>query len=331
MKVLIDRHIPYLQGLLEPYCEVQYVDQEDFTPEAVHDADALLIRTRTRCNEALLKGSKVQFIATATIGFDQIDTAYCEANGIKWTNAPGCNAQGVCDYIESALNYLGFRDNLNAPTLGIVGCGHVGSLVAEMAERKGWNVLVCDPPLEEQVKSRGGAGEKLRSVINLDTLAEQSDVITFHTPLTREGRFSTWHLASYEPVDGQTTGFFRHVRPTTFLINAARGGVIDEKALLKAGNPYILDCWEGEPHLNPEVLRRAKLGTYHIAGYTQAGKYNASQMVLDALCNHFSLPKMVLPNRPAEAPHVWDIEAVSNELKAHPELFEQLRTNYKLR
>ena len=331
MKVLIDKHIPYLQGLLEPYCDVQYIDQEDFTPEAVRDADALLIRTRTRCNEALLNGSKVQFIATATIGFDQIDTAYCEANGIAWTNSPGCNAQGVCDYVESALAYIGYNSSPNVgevpagqrgitPTLGIVGCGHVGSLVAKMAERKGWKVLVCDPLLEES-----------RNVIGLDELAEQSDVITFHTPLTREGRFPTWHLAGYKPVEGQTTGFFRHVRPTTLLINAARGGVIDEQALLQAGNPFVLDCWEGEPHINPEVLRRARLGTYHIAGYTQAGKYNASQMVLDALCKHFGLPKTVLPNRPAEAPHLWDIEAVSNELKAHPELFEQLRTNYKLR
>lgn len=304
-----------------------FVEPQDITHEALVDADALLIRTRTRCNEALLHGTKVQFIATATIGFDQIDTAYCKRHGIAWTNSPGCNAQGVCDYVESALERLGQMGLISLigptkPTLGVVGVGHVGSLVAQMAKRRGMNVLLCDPGVES-----GRVGEW----VSLDELAERSDVITFHTPLTTDGPYPTWHLASFEPVPGQTDGFFRHVKPTALIINAARGGVVDEEALLKAGNPCVIDTWEGEPEVNRVLLERALLGTYHIAGYTRMGKYRASQMVLDALCAHFGLERVVIPNAPSEAPHLWDIQAVSDALKAHPERFEQLRENYKLR
>ena len=148
MKVVIDQHIPYLADLQIPM-ETVFVEPQDITREVLMDADALLIRTRTRCNEALLAGTRVQFIATATIGFDQIDTAYCASHGITWTNSPGCNAQGVCDYVETVLHNLA-PDAPNR-TLGIVGVGHVGSLVAEMAKRRGFNVLLCDPPRAEML------------------------------------------------------------------------------------------------------------------------------------------------------------------------------------
>ena len=314
MRVVVDRNIPYLKGLLEPYAEVVYVPQEAFTPDAVRDADALLIRTRTRCNKALLDGSRVQFIGTGTIGFDQIDTDYCAQHGITWTNAPGCNAQGVCDYVETVLEY--FDDQRSKVkgkrSLGIVGVGHVGTLVAEMAKRRGFRVLMCDPPRAEK---EGAAG-----FVGLDEIERRCDIITFHTPLTREGKYPTWHLETC-----------RNLRPDTLLINAARGGVVDEQALLKAGNPFVIDCWEGEPNVNPVMVEKALLATYHIAGYTQRGKYNASQMILTALCRHFGLPELTIPNPPADAPHIWDIEAVSRQLKATPEAFEQLRENYKLR
>ncbi|MBR3648575.1 MAG: 4-phosphoerythronate dehydrogenase [Paludibacteraceae bacterium] len=314
MRVVVDKNIPYLKGLLEPYAEVLYVPQEAFTPDVVRDADALLIRTRTRCNGALLDGSKVQFIGTGTIGFDQIDTAYCARQGITWTNSPGCNAQGVCDYVESALEYAGRKTSagLTDKTLGIVGVGHVGKLVAEMAKRRGLQVLLCDPPRAEK---EGAAG-----FVGLDEIERRCDIITFHTPLTREGKHPTWHLETC-----------RNLRPDTLLINAARGGVVDEQALQEAGNPFVIDCWEGEPNANPVMVEKALLATYHIAGYTQRGKYNASQMILTALCRHFGLPELTIPNPPADAPHIWDIEAVSRQLKAHPENFETLRETYPLR
>ena len=299
-----------MKGFLEPWFDVQYIDQTDFTPEVVRDAEALLIRTRTRCNETLLRGSRVQFIATATIGFDQIDTDYCAKNGIAWTNSPGCNAQGVCDYVETVLDKL-VHDAADK-TLGIVGVGHVGKLVEQMARRRGFRVLLCDPPRAEQ---EGAAG-----FVSLEEIEAKCDIITFHVPLTREGKHPTWHMETCS-----------HLKPDTLLINAARGGVIDEQALLRAGNPCVIDTWENEPCANKTLIEHALLATYHIAGYTRRGKYNASQMVVDALFEHFGLPGQVLPGKPEDAPHIWDIDAVSNQLKAHPEDFETLRETYQLR
>ena len=309
MKVVIDRHIPYLADLQIPM-ETVFVEPQDITREVLTDADALLIRTRTRCNEALLAGTRVQFIATATIGFDQIDTAYCASHGITWTNSPGCNAQGVCDYVETVLHNL--APDAQNHTLGIVGVGHVGKLVAEMARRKGYKVLLCDPPRAEKEGDDG--------FTSLDEIEQNSTVITFHTPLTKEGKYPTWHLETC-----------RNLRPDTLLINAARGGVIDEEAMLRAGNPCVIDTWEDEPNIRRATMERATFATYHIAGYTRRGKYNASQMVLSALLKHFGLPDMQIPNPPADAPHIWDIRAVSDELKRQPERFEWLREHYTLR
>lgn len=315
MRVVADRHIPYLEEvaasrLSDGGVEWVFVEPQAITREVLMDADALLIRTRTRCNEALLHGTRVQFIATATIGFDQIDTAYCERQGITWTNSPGCNAQGVCDYVETVLANL-VPDAANK-TLGIVGVGHVGRLVAEMAQRRGFKVLLCDPPRAEKEGTEG--------FVALDEIERRCDIITFHTPLTRDGKYPTWHLEKCELL-----------RPDALIINAARGGVVDEEALLRAGNPCVIDCWEGEPNIRTATLEKAIFATYHIAGYTRRGKYNASQMVLSALCKHFGLPDIRIPNPPEEAPHIWDIRAISDQLKAHPEDFETLREAYPLR
>lgn len=319
MKIVVDRHIPYLDSVLPQMADVLFLEPEDITPDAVCDADALIVRTRTRCNEALLKGSKVQFIATATIGFDHIDREYCDANHIVWTNCPGCNAQGVADYVETVLYYWVINGLLmghsTAGKIGIVGVGHVGKLVEQMARRKGWEVLLCDPPRAEK--------EGAEAFVSLEQVARECDVITFHTPLTKDGPYPTFHMADEE--------FFQACRPNTLIINAARGGVVDEVALLKSGNPFVLDCWEGEPKISWELLHKALFGTFHIAGYTRVGKYNASQMSLNALCRHFRLPMLALPNPPEQAPHIWDIEAVSRSLKEQPEQFEQLRSKYILR
>ena len=301
-----------------------FLEPNEITNDALRDADALLIRTRTQCNESLLHDTKVQFIATGTIGFDQIDTAYCVQHGITWTNSPGCNAQGVCDYVETVLEKWKeqrtpspLRGTPSTPggefdTLGIVGVGHVGKLVAEMAKRRGYEVLLCDPPRAEQEGAEG--------FVSLDEIEEKCTIITFHTPLTKSGKYPTWHLETC-----------RNLRPDTLLINAARGGVVDEEALLRAGNPFVIDTWENEPNISRATLERAFFGTYHIAGYTRRGKYNASQMVLTALCKHFGLPEITIPNPPEDAPHIWDIQAVSDELKRQPERFEWLREHYTLR
>ena len=308
-----------MDGVFPPEIEVLHLAPEEITPATIHHADALFVRTRTRINKELLEGSRVRFVATATIGFDHIDQDYCREAGIHWVSCPGCNAQAVCDYVEEAIASLLFASS--PLTIGVVGYGHVGKLVAQMAERRGYKVLVSDPPL--------GIG------ISLKELASQCDVITFHTPLTHEGEHPTYHLCDEK--------ILSLCKPNTLIINAARGGVIDEQALLSRLSPDSLspnrliaciDCWENEPQLNHELLEHTDLASYHIAGYSIQGKMNASKMCLEAFCEFFSLPilsinKKFVPLHGDSAPG-W-LKRISDQLKAQPERFEQLRKNYPLR
>ena len=319
MLVIIDKGIPFLEGIFPSEINVIYLSPEEITSDSVRNADALFIRTRTQINKGFLEGSKVCFVATATIGFDHIDQEYCRQAGIHWVSCPGCNAQAVCDYVEEALASLPHCLIASSPlTIGVVGYGHVGKLVAQMAERKGYRVLLSDPPL--------GIGSSLQEI------APQCDVLTFHTPLTFDGEHPTYHLCNAD--------ILRLCKPGTLIINAARGGIIDEQALLSilASSPHRLiasiDCWEGEPHLNHELLQLVDLASFHIAGYSIAGKMRASEMCLEAFCKFFSLPilsinKKVVPLHGDSAPG-W-LKRISDQLKAHPENFEQLRKNYPLR
>ncbi len=315
MLVIIDKYIPFLRGILEPYCEVKYLEPDEITADSVSDADALLVRSRTRCDAALLEGSKVRFIATATIGYDHIDTAYCESHGIFWTNCPGCNAQGVCDYVEEAIRTTPAASVKKSPVMGIVGVGHVGSLVAEMAERRGCRVLLNDPPK--------GIG------VPLEQIAREADIITFHTPLTKDGAYPTYHLCDEH--------FLSLCKKNAVIINAARGGVIDEEAALlpeNRGKIFVIDTWEGEPDINKRLLDAAEIATCHIAGYTLQGKVNATNMCLSALCKHFSLPELQVPAEtlptPRHAGQYWLLE-VDHKLRQNPEYFEYLRETYPLR
>ncbi len=317
--------------VLAASAEVLALDPADITAEVTREADALIVRTRTLCNESLLAGSKVQFIATATIGFDHIDAAYCASQGIKWMSCPGCNAQGVADYVETAINAVEtpYMASPQMPTIGIIGCGHVGSKVAQMAQRKSYRILISDPPREERGEIQGTP---------LIQIAQQADIITFHTPLTKEGVHATYHLADKD--------FFADCKPNALIINAARGGVIDEAALIHYLDTHpqaqaVIDCWENEPTLNQALLQRTALATYHIAGYTLEGKYNASKMCLDGLIQHFSIDVQTVQSliKKLEALKVTSIQpqvgfnilATSAQLKAAPNQFEQLRKNYILR
>ena len=322
MRVIIDKDIPFLNEVFPLDIEVLHLAPEEITSQTVRDADALFVRTRTQINKELLEGSNVRFVATATIGFDHIDQEYCQQNGIHWVSCPGCNAQAVCDYVEEAIATSPPRLIASSPlTIGIVGYGHVGKLVAQMAQRRGYKVLLSDPPL--------GIGAPLTDI------APQCDVITFHTPLTFDGEYPTYHLCD--------ENVLRLCQPGTLIINAARGGIIDEHALLSclsplASSPHRLlasiDCWEGEPNLNHEFLKHVDLASFHIAGYSIQGKMNASEMCLRAFCEFFSLPilsinKKVVPLQGDSAPG-W-LKRISAQLKAAPEHFEQLRKNYILR
>ena len=317
MQVVIDKGIPFLDGVFPSDIEVLHLSPEEITPCAVRNADALFVRTRTRIDKELLQGSKVRFVATATIGFDHIDQSYCREAGIHWVSCPGCNAQAVCDYVEEAIASSPHRLIASSPiTIGIVGYGNVGKLVAQMAENHGYRVLLSDPPL--------GIGSSLKEIV------PQCDVLTFHTPLTYDGEYPTYHLCDAE--------ILHLCKPDTLIINAARGGVIDEQALLSCLSPHRLiasiDCWENEPQLNRELLQRVDLASFHIAGYSIAGKMKASEMCLHAFCEFFSLPilsinKKVVPLH-GDSESGW-LKRISDQLKAAPEHFEQLRKAYLLR
>ena len=318
MTLVIDRHIPFLIEAVRAgwsQVAVRPMEPEAIDAAAVHDADALVVRTRTQVNKELLEGSAVQLVCSATIGYDHIDTAYCDAHAIRWATAPGCNAQAVCDYIAEALDeYHTLRsqsDNYHAPTIGVVGVGHVGSLVARMAEQKGMRVLLNDPPR--------GIG------VSLEQIACECDIITFHVPLTFHSPFPTFHLCD--------AAFLAQTQPHALIINAARGGVVDEQALLASGRPFILDTWENEPQIHPVVAEQALLASMHIAGYSLQGKRNAAQMCLDAIAEHFALPRLECPQ--TDMPHGdsqpgW-LQRISSRLKSHPEQFEMLRKAYPLR
>ena len=328
-QVVIDRGIPFLDGVFPPEIDVRFLSPEEITSDSVRHADALFVRTRTKIDKELLHGSNVRFVATATIGFDHIDQDYCHEAGIHWVSCPGCNAQAVCDYVEEAISSIKF--NNSKLTVGVIGYGHVGKLVARMAEKRGYTVLLSDPPL--------GIG------LSLEQLAPQCDVLTFHTPLTREGEYPTYHLCD--------ANILRRCKPGTLIINAARGGVIDEQALLSQLSTLVqrsrsfermrdknsqlstaIDCWDGEPKLNQELLKKVNLASFHIAGYSIQGKMNASEMCLRAFCEFFSLPILSINKKAVplqgDSDSGWLLR-ISEQLKAQPEEFEQLRKNYPLR
>lgn len=317
MRILIDRYVPFLSGVLEPFAEVCYLEPEEFTRVAVSEAEVLIIRTRTRCDAELLEGSKVRMICTATIGTDHIDSEYCSEKGIRVVSCPGCNADGVCDYVLEALSYLeeqGLRRS--GRRIGIIGVGHVGARVAEKAAERGYTVLLNDPP-----KHLG---------IELARLLHEADIITIHTPLTKGGDYPTYHLLGEEAIGQCKRG--------VSIINAARGGVVAEKALLAAlssgqAGHAVIDTWEDEPKINAELLQAVDLASFHIAGYTRQGKQNASQMVLDAIVEEYQLPPLhclqeAEPVRPVA--EKW-LCSISEQLKAQPEDFEKLRREYQLR
>ena len=346
MKIVIDDKIPFIKGVLEPYAEVVYLPGAGFTRSDVADADALIIRTRTKCNEALLKGATVKFIATATIGYDHIDTAWCEANGIAWTNAPGCNSGSVHQYMASILATLSthFDFRFEDKTLGVVGVGNVGSKVAKLGEALGMNVLMNDPPRAEK--------EGPTQFVPLDEILSMSDLITLHVPLNCSGAHQTYHL-----FDKAT---FEQLPYRTILINSSRGEVVDNMALKNALKSRkigaaALDVWENEPNIDLELLPLLNIATPHIAGYSADGKANGTAMSIQALSRFFGIP--LNDWYPSEIPYpaqplrfeldctgkslqqclceaIWYTYPVNDDdgcLRTSPETFEKQRGNYPIR
>lgn len=328
INVIIESCIPFVDNRLDGIARVERLAPEAFTPEAVAGADALIVRTRTRIDSSLLAGSKVRFVATATIGTDHIDLPWCEANGIAVANAPGCNAPGVAQYVLASIMEQGIKAG-EGTTIGIVGVGNVGKVVERWARGLGMDVLLCDPP---RARREGDDG-----FVTLDEIARKCDVITFHTPLTRSGGDATYHLIS--------AGFLARCERHPLVINAARGAVADTQALIAAVEAGqirrpVIDCWEGEPVISRKLLDLAAIATPHIAGYSLEGKMRATQMALDAFTGFFGLDSAAPLDTDlsvAEAPSAGSIAASYSPaadtamLRAEPEAFERLRNSYKYR
>ena len=346
MKRIADNKIPFLRGALEPYAEVVYLPGKETTAEVVRDADAIITRTRTICNSNLLAGSSVKVIATATIGFDHIDTKWCESKGIIWRNAPGCNSWSVKQYVASLLVTLGRNRGLDLSelTLGVVGVGNVGSKVAEAASILGMKVLLNDPPRER--------AEGPGAFVPLDEIISRSDIITLHVPLQKEGPDATWHLFDEARI--------AQLRPTQILVNSSRGPVVDNKALKAALQARslggaCLDVWEGEPDLDPELVSLLDITTPHIAGYSADGKANGTTAAVRTVASVLGLPLTGWSASGIPAPaqtlsfeiqafgkslqdvlteailHTYDISADSEALRAHLGDFEKLRGDYPIR
>ena len=341
MKIVADDKIPFLKGVFEPWAKVLYLPGGSIAPADVADADALIVRTRTRCGEALLAGSRVRFVASATIGFDHIDAPALEKLDIRWTNAPGCNAASVAQYAAAVL--LGFGIPLEGRTLGVVGVGHVGKLVAAVGEALGMKVLLNDPPRAE--------AEGPEKFVSLDTIRRESDVVTLHVPKEAGGAHPTVGL-----IDG---AFFAGLKPGARLISAARGEVVDEAALkeaLRSGRlaDAAVDVWRNEPEIDPELLSLVRFATPHIAGYSTDGKANgttaavrfvAEGLGIGALCDWRAIPPppaggdlIELPAAMPEAEalrfalrRTFDLDGASAALKADRSAFEALRGSAPLR
>lgn len=333
MKIVIDRNIPFIEGVFDDVCSVEYLPSAVIDHLSVKEADALIVRTRTRCDKALLLGTNIKMIATATAGYEHIDMDFCRKVGIEVFVARGCNASSVAQYIGSVLAVWTAKKRLDISTLtlGIVGYGFVGKAVEKMANRLGVKVLMNDPPLEQ-------SGVR-HDFVSLSDIAEQCDIISFHTSLTNDGKFPTYHLAD--------TAFFERCAKRPLIVNAARGGVVDEQAMTEAYidgriGGFAIDCWEGEPNINSHILEEAFIATPHIAGYSADGKANATTMCINAISEYFSLnglamqtklsPKQINMSQGSELLQTliqnYDIERDSVGLKNNPEKFEYFRNNY---
>ena len=273
VKILVDENMPYARELFSRLGEVKPVAGRPIPVDELADAQALMVRSVTKVNASLLSGTAVKFVGTATAGTDHVDQQWLGEAGIGFSAAPGCNAIAVVEYVFSALLMLAERDGftLKDRTVGIVGVGNVGSRLQARLEAWGVRTLLCDPPRAD----RGDAGD----FRPLEDLVREADILTFHTPLFKEGPYKTLHLAN-EALIGA-------LKPGAILLNACRGRVVDNAALLtrlEAGQDLsvVLDVWEPEPDLNVELLKRVDIGTPHIAGYTLEGKARGTTQVFEA-------------------------------------------------
>lgn len=332
-KIIIDDAIPFVKGVFDNICDVVFKKGKDINAEDVRDADALVVRTRTKCDEKLLRESSLKIIASATIGTDHIDKSYCDQRNIKWANAPGCNSGSVYQYVASVLINLekNKKIDFDKDVLGIVGVGNVGSKIEKLAQVLGIKVFCCDPPREKK--------ENL-GYFSFDEILERCSVITFHVPYYKDGSNVTHHMLS----DNNKDAFLNKV-----IINTCRGEVLSDDTLhylLKYDHlrGAVLDVWENEPRINEELLSLVDLATPHIAGYSVDGKSNGTQTavrvvseVLDLGLNGWKVnipqkEKLIIDAKDKSLTDIiletYDIKEDDKRLKSDLSSFEKFRANY---
>jgi len=288
MNIIVDENIPQAREAFCGFGEVVFLAGREITNDALKDADILLIRSITKVNESLLKGTKVKFIATATAGTDHVDKEYLTNNGIAFADAAGCNSFSVAEYFAGAVSRIFSTNDISfeGKTLGVVGIGNVGSKVVRFAKTLGFKVLMNDPPLERKFGSQ--------EFVSIDRILD-CDVITLHVPLYKSGIDKTVHLINEERLN--------RIKSGTVFINASRGAVVDNAALkkrLETRNDLItvLDVWENEPVLDYNLLEKVNFGSVHIAGYSMEGKVNGTEIIYNKLCAFLNTPPVWKPKYP---------------------------------
>jgi erythronate-4-phosphate dehydrogenase len=276
MRIVADENIPLLDAFFSGFGDIRRYPGRTLDRTAVADADILLVRSVTKVTRELLEGTPVRFVGTCTIGTDHLDLDYFNEAGIQWSSAPGCNARGVVDYVLGSLLTLAEIEgaDLTQRTYGVVGAGQVGGRLIEVLRGLGWNVLVCDPPRQAE---EGG------NYVSLEEIIARCDVISLHTPLTKSGALSTWHLLDRPRL--------QQLKHGAWLINAARGPIVDNSALREVllereDLQAVLDVWEQEPLVDVALAELCVIGTPHIAGYSLDGRQRGTAQIYQALCAH---------------------------------------------
>jgi erythronate-4-phosphate dehydrogenase len=333
LNIVADDNISLLEEYFSPHGQIASLPGRNITSADVVDADVLLLRSVTRVDAQLLSGSRVKFVGSCTIGTDHLDTAWLEQQGIHWCNAPGCNADAVVDYVLACLFALDIdlqQLRNNEFTVGVVGCGNVGSRLVKRLKKLGITTLCCDP------------FKRSPNYLPLETLIPQCDLVCLHTPLTQTGKHPTFHL-----VNEQNLPLFKK---NAILLNAGRGAVIDNKALLEHMNWHpefraILDVWESEPEISRALLQKASIATPHIAGYSVEGKQRGTEMIYESFCKYINATNTLAMGK--ENPIVLDARRFpslrqlvlacydplkdTEELKHAAQAFDQLRKFYVYR
>jgi len=274
MNIVIDENISYAEKAFSQFGNVTIIHGREINNNLLKNADVLIIRSITKVDENLLTGTPVKFVGTATIGTDHIDLKYLDSKGICFSDAKGCNADAVTEYVFTSIIKLLDENNsaLKGKSIGIIGTGNIGSRIAHIAGAIGMKVFKNDPPLQR--KSGAADFVPLNNIYNCD-------IITLHVPLNKDGVDKTVHLFDKENLN--------KLDDNTILINASRGPIVDNSALLEAVDKkclrVILDVWENEPAINKAILERVKLASPHIAGYSLEGKVNGTVIIYKALCN----------------------------------------------